>query len=167
MHFWIAAMVVAGLGLALVWNRLNARRRLVEDLNRRGKSYLSLMLQEKPTDPIWRLVTRENVDKFQRAFVELEQRLELTKLYSSNRIDDELADRMVAVVNELERRYHPLHPAILLLLVHQYIDADQLLRQLYRDEWVVRMVARSDFAPPPETYFNYIRDRFFGGSFAA
>jgi hypothetical protein len=70
---------------------------------------------------------------------------------------------MIEAMDEVARP-HNLNSALLLILAHQYVDADQMMRGLNTTTWVAKMVERDNIAPSPESYVEYVKGRFFAQS---
>lgn len=123
---------------------------------------LAVYFTPKPDDTIWKAVTKQNAELIQQGFLELWQRLGLEKYKSTDALPAEVIDTICEVANKVGEK-HNLNPAFIILITHQYVDADQVMRQMYRTRWVAFMVARSDYAPPPESYMKYIKATYFSG----
>lgn len=107
-------------------------------------------------------MTFEIAPLFQKWFLEMVRTAELGRFYTTNSIDDITADLM----SQIASRAHAesgLHPAILLILAHQFVDADVMMRQLQKDIWVIFMLRRPEWTPQPEAYVQYLSERFFDG----
>lgn len=158
---WYAInLVTPSLAILVTASELSAPEKKQPALHRDPSNYLELMFEPRPNDPVWKLVTLDNLGEYQKWFLAAERRAELGKLFSSNRIDDETDRKICDVVDEFAKAT-TLHPMILLILIHQFVDADHLLRQFWRGEWVVQMAQRPNYAPQPEAYVKYIKERFF------
>lgn len=124
---------------------------------------LAIHFRPRPADPMWKLITTENAPAYQLCFQQILLRAGLLNLYSSNQIDDDIATKMGEAMEEVARP-HNLNSALLLILAHQYVDADQMMRMLHTTTWVAKMVERDNFAPSPESYLQYVKERFFAQS---
>jgi hypothetical protein len=111
-------------------------------------------------DSVWKLVTPANLEHFQFWFVEMVQRANLQRFIMTKQIDEDTAELMSQVANEAIDA-SGVHPAILLTLAHQFVDADELMRQLHFRDWVAFMMTRPVCAPQPERYAEYLKERFF------
>jgi hypothetical protein len=126
-------------------------------------SELSLYFKAAPDDPVWGEVTVDNVQLIQDAFLEILRRANLEKYHTTNSLPEDAVDIICEIANVFAEK-HELNRLHILLLAHQFVDADQLMRQRYKGRWAAAMVSRSDYAPPPESYVKYISSTYFGGS---
>lgn len=141
------------------------------DAGRRGPEWmlsnvgpeLAIYFRPRPADPIWKQITEENAPAYQLCFQQMLLRAGLMQLHSSDQIDDEIATKMVEAM-ETVARPHNLNSAVLLILAHQYADADQMMRGTNTTNWVAKMVERDNMAPSPESYIEYVKGRFFAES---
>ena len=105
--------------------------------------------EPRPHDVIWRFVTAENVSAYQLWFQRMVVAGELQKLSTSRSLQEPEKKVMLDLACKA-REEHGLHVIVLLVLVHQYINADFVLRSMHTLEWVAEMVKRVGYAPPPE-----------------
>lgn len=124
---------------------------------------LSIYFKAQPKDPIWAEVTEQKAEVIQQGFLEILRRTSLDKRNNTNTLPSEVIDTICGIANEVGEK-NDLNPVFIILLAHQYVDADQIMRQLHKSRWVASMVSRSDFAPPPESYMKYINSTYFSGS---
>lgn len=121
---------------------------------------LGLYFEERPDDPIWKVVTPKVAELIQQGFSEIYRRTELEKYTDTNALPAALIDTIGEVANRIGEPNN-LNPAFTTLVTHQYVDADPLMRQMYRTRWVAFMVKRNTIAPSPESYVDYIKGRYF------
>ena len=121
---------------------------------------LGIYFKPAPNDPVWKVVTPKIADLIQQGFLEIHQETELDKYSDTNALPAEVIDVIGEVANQIGEPNN-LNPAFTILVTHQYIDADQLMRQMYLTRWVAFMVARNTCAPSPESYIDYIKARYF------
>ncbi len=121
---------------------------------------LAVYFRPSPSDQVWKGITEENAAAYQLWFQRMVLRGNLRSLHSSIQITDEIGATLVSVANEALDTHH-LQVPLLLILAHQYVDADQMMRGLNTTCWVAKMVERNDYAPSPESYVEYLRERFF------
>ncbi|OIQ75064.1 hypothetical protein GALL_432710 [mine drainage metagenome] len=143
-------------------SRFRGRRvRLVE-----SKAYewqdleLGLYFEERPDDPVWKVVTPKIAELIQQGFSEIYHCTKLERYTDTDALTAEVIDTIGAIANRIGEPNN-LNPAFTILVTHQYVDADPLMRQMYRTRWVAFMVKRNTFAPSPESYVDYINDRYF------
>jgi hypothetical protein len=115
----------------------------------------------KPGDMYWKAITNSNVAIIQKGFIDTVETANLESYNSTEKLPQDVIDIICQLSNETAHKLN-IGPAILIILAHQYVDADQLMRQMYRYCWVSKMVARSNFSPPPEAYMDYIKETYFG-----
>lgn len=123
---------------------------------------LSIYFTAQPKDQIWGAVTEQKAEAIQQGFIKALQRANLDKYTDTNSLSSEAIDTICEVANEVGEKNN-LNPIFVILLAHQYVDADQVMRQLHKSRWVASMVSRSDYAPPPESYMKYIKSTYFSG----
>lgn len=121
---------------------------------------LGIYFRVQPNDPIWGAVSEQKAEVIQQGFLEILRRTSLDKHNNTNSLPSEVIDTISDVANEVAKKNN-LSPAFIILLAHQYVDADQVMRQLYKSRWVASMVERSDYAPPPESYMKFIKSTYF------
>lgn len=121
---------------------------------------LAIYFMAQPEDQVWGAVTEQKAEAIQQGFLEILRRANLDKHTNTNTLPSEVIDTICDVANEVGEK-NDLNPAFLILLAHQYVDADQVMRQLHETRWVASMVSRSTFAPPPESYMKYIKSTYF------
>jgi hypothetical protein len=117
----------------------------------------------KPRDPAWQGVTQQNAEYIQQGFLAVWQEARLDRYTNTNALTGNDLDIIARVADEIGAR-HNVNQWFIILISHQYIDADPLMRQTYRTRWLASMVARSTYAPPPESYTKYIQDTYFRNS---
>jgi hypothetical protein len=144
------------------WSRYKAKRaRLAESIAYEWKDReLGIYFQEQLDDPIWKHVTPRVAELIQEGFAEIYRKARLEEFSDTNSIPAEVIDLIGEVAN---KRAEPnnINPAYTILVTHQYVDADPNLRLGYKTRWVAFMVKRKTFAPPPESYVGFIKDRYF------
>jgi hypothetical protein len=123
---------------------------------------LGIYFTPKPNDPVWKAVMPRTAELIQQGFLEIYERAELEKYSDTNKLPQQVIDTIREVANAVGEKNN-LNPAFIILISHQYVDADQLMRQMYKTRWVAFMVERSQYAPPPESYMNYIKSQYFSG----
>lgn len=151
-----AAAAVFLLRLAL--NTQRAAQPTQQQLARAGS--LALFFVPSPKDPVWRHVTWDNVPDLQRWFLTMAREAQLSRFHMTNDLPDETIDQLCAIANRAVDDGLP-YAALLLLLAHQYVDADIMMRQLHSSDWVPWVVQRPVFVPPPESYTDFLRSRYF------
>jgi len=120
---------------------------------------LAVAFKSNPDDPVWKGVTDDNAPAYQLWFQRILLRAKLLSLHSSSEISDEMEALLAQVAKEAQRS-HELSPILLLILAHQFVDADIMLRSLNTTRWVARMVERSSCAPTPESCIKQLQARF-------
>ena len=139
------------------------RGQLSEDKNYEWKNQeLGIHFKAQPNDLVWKVVTPQVADLIQQGFLDIWQRTDLDKYTDTNSLPPEIIEIICEVADKIGEPNN-LNPAFIMLVTHQYIDADRLMRQMYRTRWVAFMVSRDSCAPPPETYIDYIKSTYFGG----
>lgn len=123
---------------------------------------LGLYFKAQPSDPVWKAVTPQVAELIQQGFLEIWQRAGLEKYSDTNSLPPGIIDIIAEVANKVGEPNN-LNPALVILVTHQYVDADRLMRQMYRTRWVAFMVSRDSCAPSPESYHEYILSRYFPG----
>jgi hypothetical protein len=121
---------------------------------------LGLYFSPQPQDPAWRQITAENVAAYQLWF----QRAVLNaKLYEVHSSESLVGERAEAVCNTAfqAKEEHGLNPILILVLAHQYVEADQMMRGLHTVDWVAFMMKRDNCAPAPEDIAKFVID-FYG-----
>jgi len=121
---------------------------------------LSIYFRPQPKDQIWGALTAQKADTVQQGFIKAADRANLDKYTDTNSLPTEAISTICDVANEFGEQ-NDLNPSFIIMLAHQYVDADQMMRQLHKTRWVASMVSRSDFAPPPESYVKYIKSTYF------
>lgn len=157
-------------------NRGKMRRQRAHSIQKRLRSQLSededyewknrelgIYFKAQPSDPVWKVVTPRVAELIQQGFLEIWQRTDLEKYTDTNSLLPEIIDIIGEVANKVGEPNN-LNPAFIILLAHQYVDADQLMRQIYRTRWVAFMVSRNSCAPSPESYDKYIMSRYFSAN---
>lgn len=122
---------------------------------------LGAYFQSKPRDSVWKTINPAKADLIQTGFLELWRTLGLERYKRTDDLPAEAIDRIAAVANSYADK-HDLNPSFIILVTHQYVDADPLMRQTYRTRWVAFMAERSSYAPSPESYLAYIKVTYFG-----
>lgn len=117
---------------------------------------LSIYFDPKPKDPIWKAVTNQIAEIIQEGFLEIWQELKLDQYSISNPLPHEALCKINEIANRIGEK-HNLNTIFILIITHQYVDADPLIRQIHRNRWVASMVNRLENAQPPETYIEYIQ----------
>lgn len=123
---------------------------------------LEIYFKAQPNDQVWKVVTPQIADLIQQGFLEIWHRAKLEKYTDTNNLPPEVIDIIGEVANKVGEPNN-LNPAFIILVTHQYVDADPLMRQMYRARWVAFMVSRNNCAPSPESYHKYIMSRYFSG----
>ena len=121
---------------------------------------LSICFRPQPKDQIWGALTAQKADTAQQGFIKAVGRANLDKYTDTNSLPSEAIDTICDVANEFGEQ-NDLTPFFIILLAHQYVDADTRMRQLRETRWVASMVSRSNYAPPPESYVKYIKSTYF------
>ena len=121
---------------------------------------LGLYFTARPKDRAWMAVTPRMADLMQQGFLEIWRRGELEKYSDTNDLPSAVIDTIAEVANRISEPNN-FNPAFVILVSHQYVDADKRMRQSYRSRWVAMMVSRSPYAPPPESYVKYIQETYF------
>jgi hypothetical protein len=122
---------------------------------------LGIYFEARPADPVWKAITAANADIIQGGLLEIWQRANLESDTDTNALPKDVIDLICEVANTIGGKSN-LNPAFIILITHQYVDTDRIMRQTYRSRWVAFMVTRSRFAPPPELYMDYIKAQYFG-----
>lgn len=125
-------------------------------------SALNSYFTPQPNDAVWSVVTLENAFILQSGFLAIWQRAGLEERKNTNFLSEDVTKKVCDAANEVGEKNNT-NPFAMILLAHQYIDADPLIRQVRRSRWVAEMVNRPDYAPPPESYLQYIKNTYFSG----
>lgn len=123
---------------------------------------LAIYFRAQPKDLIWGALTEQKAEVVQQGFLEIVRRTNLDKYSNTSTLTSDVIDTICDIANEVGKQ-NDLNPAFVILLAHQYVDADQVIRQLHKSRWVASMVSRADFAPPAESYMKYIKSTYFSG----
>lgn len=121
---------------------------------------LGLYFTPQPSDPAWKQITEENVAAYQLWFQRALLAAQLHKAYTSESLIGERAEAVCKTAFKAKDE-HGLNPLLVLILAHQYVDADQMLRGLHTVDWVAFMMRRDSCAPPPESVAKFVID-FYG-----
>ena len=124
-----------------------------------------LYFEPSPDDPVWKAITRDNAAAVQAGFEEIWRRASLDAYESAQ--DTGVVFEIPPVAAQVANRVASetgLSPVYVLLLVHQYVDADPAERVAYREEWLAKMVERCPCAPPPEAYVDHLAETYFSAS---
>lgn len=126
-------------------------------------------IRRKPTvsstassDSVWGKLNEKQIESIQRGFFELCQSEELEQYLSSDELPIQTLKAIQSTANAVADEVQT-SPAYVPLVVHQYLDADHMLRVGFRENWVKFMTTRPDLAPRPESYANYINATYFEG----
>ncbi len=124
-----------------------------------------IYFEPAPEDPVWKAITRDNAAAVQAGFEEIWRRASLDAHEGAP--DTGVVFEIPAVASQVANRVAAdtgLSPVYVLLLVHQYVDADPAHRVMYREEWLAKMVERCACAPPPEAYLDQLAETNFGAT---
>lgn len=88
---------------------------------------LAAYFTPRPDDPIWKGVTRGNA--VQQGFLELWKRVGLDKYRSTDSLPSDVIETICEVADKVGEERN-LHPAFIILITHEYVDADQMMRQM-------------------------------------
>lgn len=121
---------------------------------------LSIYFRALPEDPVWKIITDQNVGDYQHWFIQARREAKLDQYFTVNSMPPEADEALARVSGEALDADH-INPHHLLLLALQYVQADTIMRQMYATRWLAMMVKRSDFAPQPEALASYIQSTFF------
>lgn len=122
--------------------------------------YLETYFTPKPKDPIWKFIDINKAVAIQKGFDEIYIKASLDKYHNTNDLPKDCIGIICDVSNNVGKECN-VNPSFIILISHQYVDADQLMRQLHKNNWIAFMVNRSMYAPPPESYIDYIKDTYF------
>lgn len=121
---------------------------------------LAAYFRAQPKDLIWGALTERKAEIAQQGFLEIARKISIDKYSDTNTLPSDVIDTICDVANEVGEQ-NDLNPTFIILLAHQYIDADPVMRQLHKARWVASMVSRLDFAPSAESYMEYIKYTYF------
>lgn len=124
---------------------------------------LGIYFRANPKDPVWGEVTTKNAEAIQEGFMDVIRSASLDAYSDTNSLPSDVVDKIADTANDIAEKAG-VKPVFLILLAHQYVDADKLMRHLHKSRWVASMVARSTDAPPPEPYLKYIKATYFSGA---
>jgi len=141
------------------WSRLFGGK---DQLHRWKNTELGLYFKPRPDDQVWKVITEHRAEKIQEAFLKIYDQTKLEQYQDTNSLPQEVLDVICRVANEVGEPID-MNPIFVILPTHQYVDADPLMRQMYRTLWIGYMMNRPPFAPPPESYMQYIKSRYFRG----
>lgn len=123
---------------------------------------LGIYFKAQPKDPVWGAVTEQKAEAIQKGFIEAARRANLDKYTDTNSLPSEVIDTICDIANEIGEK-NDLKPIFVILLAHQYVDADPTIRLSHKSRWIAWMVSRWNSAPPPEAYMKYIKSTYFSG----
>jgi len=138
-------------------------RRESEDSYEWKNRELGLYFKPQPNDSAWKAITPRLAELMQQGFLEIYRLGELEDFTDTNDLPTHVNNTISEVANRVSEP-NDMNPAFIILVTLQYVDADKVLRQSYRSRWVSMMVARSQFAPPPESYVTYIKAQYFSSN---
>jgi len=121
---------------------------------------LEVYFDPQPNDQVWKAVSINNVEQIQQAFQEICRSARLDTYNSTNDLPYEVIETICKIANETGAKFN-INPFHIILISHQYVDADKVMRQMYKSRWIAFMVKRADYAPQPETYLEYIKGTYF------
>jgi len=116
-------------------------------------------------DPVWKSITTKIAGEIQAGFMKVYKNEKLQQYFSTKDISKAVIIKISEVANEVARQ-NTINPALVLLVIHQYIDSDSELREKHKDDWVMFMMSRPKIAPQPETYAKYINTTYFKGQYS-
>jgi len=114
----------------------------------------------KEVDKVWGHVTDKIAEVMQSVFMKVYEREALEEYTDTRDVPTAVRLRFSEMVNKAANEMG-VNPALMLLIIHQYIDGDSELRKDYTCEWVKFMVSRPSIAPQPETYIDYMNEVYF------
>ncbi|MDX8386982.1 MAG: hypothetical protein R8M46_00410 [Ghiorsea sp.] len=121
--------------------------------------------QQSQHDPIWETITDSLATEIQAGFMKIYAAVDLGQYTSSKDIPTPIRINFSEAANEIAQK-NGINPALVLLVIHQYIDSDADLRKEHTSSWVTFMMSRPTIAPQPETYASYINTTYFNGQLA-
>jgi hypothetical protein len=121
---------------------------------------LGMYFTPQPNDQAWSQITAENVAAYQLWFQRAVLAAKLHEAFSSESLVGERAEAVCKTAFKAKEE-HGLNPLLILVLAHQYVEADQMLRGLHTVDWVAFMMKRDACAPPPESVARFVID-FYG-----
>jgi hypothetical protein len=121
---------------------------------------LGLYFTPQPNDPAWSPITGENVAAYQLWFQRALLRAKLHEAHSSESLVGERAEAVCNTAFQAKEE-HGLNPILVLVLSHQYVEADLMVRGLHTVDWVTFMMSRNNCAPSPEGIAKFVID-FYG-----
>jgi hypothetical protein len=122
--------------------------------------------KESPKDPIWEVITDQLAGEMQAGFMKIHASVNLDQYTTTSGIPTPVRIKFSEAANDVAQK-NAINPALLLLVIHQYVDSDNSLRKEHTSDWVKYMMSRPSIAPQPETYATYINTTYFNGQFAA
>ena len=114
----------------------------------------------KEKDLVWDGINDKDIALIQKAFILLCQKESLDSILSTEELSQNKLQAISHAANQLHNE-SKINPSFLCLVTHQYVDSDHILRAMHRDNWVRLMVNRSDLAPSPESYVEYLSKIYF------
>jgi hypothetical protein len=123
----------------------------------------AVTFQPRPNDPAWRGVTEINAAAYQLWFQRIWWRADLRECSSTAQLTSSAELKMVEIANEAHST-HGLNIGVLLLVCHQFMDADPMMRGIHTTCWVAKMMERPDWAMQAEDYVRLIHDKYFMSS---
>jgi hypothetical protein len=114
------------------------------------------------SDRIWGKLNSEQLEALQNGFMQVCLKEKLEQYVSTSDLPLTALETVSEVANKVSKQFG-ISPAFVPLVVHQYVDADHMLRVLHRERWASYMASRPDLAPQPESYFDYIDKVYFSG----
>lgn len=121
---------------------------------------LNFSFKSNPSDSMWGTINIQCAKHIQQALLDIWLKADLENQSDTNCTPNEVLKVISDIANEYSAK-HGIRPAHVIIMAHQYIDADPLMRQLYRNKWVSEMVSRSMYAPPPEAYIKFVKATYF------
>ncbi len=160
---WLLAIIPLGfvgmIPLSIMQGLLKTRKEESDDYDFKNLE-LGLQFKAKPRDVVWGEITKKDAEIIQQGFMQVLREANLQKYNSTNSLPDEVLETISKIANEMGEKNN-LNPSFLILLAHQYVDADSIKRQRYASSWIASMVQRANFAPSPESYVDYIKSTYF------
>lgn len=165
----IAAMLGGSVAIAVASRALAASRRTFRDRTftrtHTSDSTVSVTdvlsgLSDQPHDPVWSRVTSSNLAAYEKWFRLMRDRCSLSSFHTSKAFTDEVDDALAALAGDAHEQ-DGLNAMLLLIVAHQFADADIMIRGLHASHWVAYSTRREPFAPQAEGYVAYLKERFF------
>lgn len=120
---------------------------------------LAIYFRPQPDHPAWKQITEENVSAYQLWFQRALLAAELHKLDAPEQLSGEKANA-IADLAWKGKEVHGLNHLLILILAHQYIEADRMIRGMHTTDWTAFMMTGDSCAPDPVAIAQYVIEEY-------